>query len=91
MGTFHDDKCPLHGITVVVDTPGPRVYVGRCDDMDDREIVLMDADVHEERPGGPSKEAYLARAARVGVFKRHDRLVIPRSEARSVRRLSEMA
>ena len=32
MGTFHNDKSELHGITVVVDTKGPKVFVGRCDD-----------------------------------------------------------
>ena len=32
MGTFHHDKHELHGITVVVDTEGPKVFVGRCDE-----------------------------------------------------------
>jgi len=91
MGTFHHDKCELHGITVVVDTAGSRVYVGRCDDMDEREIVLMDADVHEARPGAPSKADYLARAAKYGVWKKHDRVVVPRAEAVSVRPLRELA
>ena len=44
MGTFHDDRGPLHGITVVVDTKGPQVYVGRCDTYDARWLVLNDAD-----------------------------------------------
>ena len=32
MGTFHQGKSELHGITVVVDTTGPEIFVGRCDD-----------------------------------------------------------
>jgi hypothetical protein len=36
MGTFHHGRSELHGITVVVDTHGPKVFVGRCDDLDDR-------------------------------------------------------
>ena len=40
MGTFHQDRGELHGITVVVDTRGPRVYVGRCETEDAQEIVL---------------------------------------------------
>jgi len=39
MGTFHHDRHELHGITVVVDTSGPEIFVGRCDDMDDRQIL----------------------------------------------------
>ena len=31
MGTFHQGKGDLHGITVVVDTTGRCVFVGRCD------------------------------------------------------------
>ena len=39
MGTFHQGKSELHGITVVVDTTGPEIFVGRCDDMDDRGVI----------------------------------------------------
>ena len=53
MGTFHQDRCPLHGITVVVDTAGPDVYVGRCDDEDDERVILLDADSHREADGAP--------------------------------------
>jgi len=91
VGTFHRDRHELHGITVVVDTAGPRVYVGRCDDIDREAVILLDADLHEAAPGRPSKAEYLARAARVGVWKKHDRLVIPLAEVASVRRLNEVA
>ena len=39
MGTFHDDMGELHGITVVVDTNGSMVYIGRCHEMDDERIL----------------------------------------------------
>ena len=45
MGTFHHDKGELHGITVVVDTSGPRVFIGRCDILADEKIIL---DIHPE-------------------------------------------
>ena len=90
MGTFHHDKSELHGITVVVDTDGPEVFVGRCDDMDDREVVLHDADVHQAEDGAPTKEEYLEKAARFGVWKKFDRVVIPRSRVTSVTRLGEL-
>jgi hypothetical protein len=90
MGTFHQNKCDLHGITVVVDTRGSEVYVGRCDDMDDRAIVLLDADVHRDGDGGHSKMEYVERAARFGVWKKFDRLVVPRQSVTAVRRLGEL-
>jgi hypothetical protein len=91
MGTFHDGKSPLHGTTVVVDTKGSMVYIGRCWDMDDREIVLVDVDEHEDGQGGRSKADFIREAARVGVWKKRDRLALPRSQVASVRPLGEIA
>jgi hypothetical protein len=91
MGTFHQGKSALHGITVVVDTTGPEIFVGRCDDEDDRGILLNDVDVHREGENGRSKEEYVRRAARLGVWKRYDRLLIPRDRIASVRRLGEVS
>jgi hypothetical protein len=91
MGTFHQGKSELHGITVVVDTTGPEIAVGRCDDEDDRGIVLYDADVHRDGEGGRSKEDYVRRAAQLGVWKKYDRLLIPRDRIASVRRLGEVS
>ena len=48
MGTFHEHTHELHGITVVVDTDGPEIYVGRCHDMDERRVILHDVDVHRD-------------------------------------------
>jgi len=90
MGTFHNDKSELHGITVVVDTKGAKVFVGRCDDMDDASVILLDADEHEDGKGGKSKQQYVERAAKFGVWKKHERLVIPRAEVASVHRLGEV-
>lgn len=90
MGTFHQGRSELHGITVIVDTTGPEVFVGRCDDEDERGIVLNDADVHRDGEGGRSKQDYLRRAAMVGVFAKFDRLFIPRDKVASVRRLGEL-
>jgi hypothetical protein len=90
MGTFHQGKGELHGITVVVDTTGPEIVVGRCDDMDERGIFLHDADVHRDGENGRSKEDYVRRAAQFGVFKKYDHLVIPAEKIASVRRLGEV-
>jgi len=91
MGTFHHGKSELHGITVVVDTTGPEIFVGRCDDEDERGIILDDADVHKDGDDGRSKEEYVKRAAMLGVWKKYDRLLIPSEKVASVRRLGEIA
>lgn len=90
MGTFHQGKSELHGITVAVDTEGPEVWVGRCDDMDDETVILLDADVHRDGDDGRSKQDWLEQAARFGVWKKHDRVVLPRRRVVSVRRLGEL-
>lgn len=90
MGTFHQNKSDLHGITVVVDTTGPEIFVGRCDDMDDRGIFLHDVDVHRDGENGRSKDDYVKRAAMLGVWKKHDMLLIPRERISSVRPLGEV-
>jgi hypothetical protein len=90
MGTFHQGKGELHGITVVVDTDGPEVFVGRCDDVDDRGVFLHDVDVHRDGENGRSKEDYVKRAAQLGVWKKYDHLHIPKARVVSIRRLGEV-
>ena len=88
MGKTCDD--PLHGITVVVDTAGPKLYIGRYHSESESGVLLNDADVRE-MDGSTTKEAYLARSAKYGVFKNTDRVRVPREEITSMRRLIEYA
>jgi hypothetical protein len=90
MGTFHHDKGELHGITVAVDTTGAEIWIGRCDVMTDEHIVLLDADVHSDGDDNRSKAEYLKRAAMVGIWKKHDRVVLPLRDVHSVERLGEI-
>jgi hypothetical protein len=91
--TFHHDRSSLHGITVVVETAGGELWVGRCDDEDGERVILLDADVHREggAPGEDelSREDWLAKADRFGVWPRHRRVVIPRARVESLVRLGE--
>ena len=92
MGTFHHDKGDLHGITVVVDLKDERLYVGRCDTILPHGVVLLDADLHDASAAKPdgttvSKAAYLANAAKFGVWPRIPHVVVPTAEVASVRRL----
>ena len=90
MGTFHHDKGELHGITVVVDTHGPRVFVGRCDTVTPQGVVLLDGDVHTASDDGPTKDAWVEKAAKFGVWKSFDREVVPADEVRSIQRLGDV-
>ncbi len=91
MPQFHEDRGELHGITIVVDTNGPKLYIGRCDVADDEKIVIRDADVHESTDGGASKEAYVQKSLKFGFWKKHDVVTVPAAEVVSVRRLGEIA
>jgi hypothetical protein len=88
--TFHQNRHELHGITVVVDTRGPQVWVGRCHDIDDQGVILLDAFVHEET-AGRSKQQWVHQAAQYGVWKKHDRVVVPNADVVSVTRLGDVA
>ncbi|MBI4577766.1 MAG: hypothetical protein HY722_16005 [Planctomycetes bacterium] len=89
MGTFHQDRGALHGITVVVDA-GRTVYIGRCDEETQEGIHLVDVDEHEDGAGGQSKEDFIRRAARFGAWVRHPRLMVPRDGIASVTRLGDV-
>jgi hypothetical protein len=90
VGTFHQGKGELHGITVAVDTRGPEIWVGRCEEMRPEGVVLLDADVHRDGEEGRSKEQWLERAARFGVWKKFDRILVPTAEVASVARLGDL-
>ena len=89
MGTFHDDKSPLHGITVVVDTADDALWVGRCHDEDGQRVILLDADVHQSGSEA-SRDDWLTKACRFGVWARHKSVVIPREQVVSLRRLGDV-
>jgi len=92
MGTFHQHRGELHGITVVVET-GAELWVGRCDTADDQGVFLLDADVHREGDtpsGARAREDFLRKASELGVWPRHAQVMIPRQTVRSIRRLGEL-
>jgi len=81
MGTFHDTKDPLHGITVVA-IMGDTVHVGRCHERNSTTVVLLDVDSHTEGETGKgadgrSNAEYLERVAKFGVWVKDERLILP--------------
>ena len=91
MGTFHQGKGELHGITVVVDTHGSHLFVGRCDTVTDEGVILLDVDVHDESQNGVTKDEYVAKAAKVGTWKKYERVVVPSDDVASIRRLCDIS
>ncbi|MGE0641354.1 MAG: hypothetical protein AB7P46_13880 [Thermoanaerobaculia bacterium] len=91
MRTFaaHDAKHSLHGITVVVETDGPELFVGRCDDIDERGVHLRDADRHDESDATVPRTTFLARAQALGVWPNLRRVTVPADRVRRVTRLAE--
>jgi len=47
---------------VVLDTPGPMVYIGSLEAYDERGYWLADADVHDRSEGHSTKEEYVSRS-----------------------------
>jgi hypothetical protein len=90
MGTFHPNAPALHGMTVVVEREGSRVYVGRCEDVDDERVLLLDAGVHEPGNGTGTAQDFVQQAARYGVWSTLEVVAIPRREVISLKRLSEI-
>lgn len=85
----HAAKGELHGITVVVDTVGRDLYIGRYFEQRSDGIVLLDVARHTEGADGPTKEQYVRTAARYGQWKELAQVVVPLPEVRSVTRLAE--
>ena len=89
MGTFHQHKSELHGITLVVETSSGDLYVGRCEDEDDRVVILLNADMH--RPTDDiGREEYLEKAVKFGVWSRLPRVELGRDEVTSMQRLANL-
>lgn len=88
MGTFHTGKSELHGITLALRTRD-EVYVGRCDDMNDEHVILLDADGHRDGENGQSADAWLDRAAKFGVAPKLPRLVLPMADVTEYAPLGE--
>lgn len=79
----------MHGMTVVLETSGPKLFVGRFDQQMGEHYLLHDADVFEAAPGGPSREEYLAKSAAWGIWAKQKDLYVLASEVTAMRRLSE--
>ena len=88
---FHPGHNELHGVTVVVETHGPRTYVGRYDSEDAAGVHMLDVGIHEAAGSeGLSKADYIKKSARFGVRTQVKQLVVPAEQVSRIFRLAEV-
>jgi hypothetical protein len=76
--------------TVVLDTAGPFVYLGRLISYDNDGFWLADADVHNCDDGHAPREQYITEAARDGIRVNRERVFVLHSAVISVSALKEV-
>jgi FtsP/CotA-like multicopper oxidase with cupredoxin domain len=86
----HQDRTPLHGITVVVDTTGPRLYVGRCHEEDAERVLLMDATTFEDGQDGKTKAQWVTHVAKFGFWKTLAQVTVPRGDVTAITPLGQI-
>ena len=84
MGTFHRDRDPLHGFTVLAET-AEASYVGRCDDLRDGRLILRDAAACAG--DAAAREAFRRQARARGVWAERARIVLPLAQVVDLRPL----
>jgi len=85
---FHPGHSELHGITVVLETTGDAVYVGRYHEETPQGILLHDVAEHRDLAG---RTEFLRKTMKFGVRAAHPHVVIPTAEVRRLARLVEWA
>ena len=88
---FHPGHAELHGITVVLETTGPVLYVGRYHEETSTGVLLHDVAEHRAEPGGVPREEFLRKTLKFGVHATRKHLVVPTAEVRRISRLLEWA
>lgn len=85
---FHPGHSELHGITVVLETTGDAVYVGRYHEETPKGILLHDVAEHRDQS---TRGEFLQRTMKFGVRADHRHLVVPVNEVARMIRLVEWA
>jgi len=83
---FHPGHDEWHGQTVVLYTKGARTIVGRWDAVNDGQLVMRDAAVHEDPA---TRDEWVANSKTYGIAVQHRTLALPMAEVERVVRLRE--
>ena len=78
-----------HGINVVIETDGTRVYIGRFDSTNGFSALLHDCDVHDIAEGADA-EAYIRETAKYGVDVNHKDVQVDVTAIQRVRLLGDI-
>lgn len=78
-----------HGLNVVIETKGSRVYIGRFDSTTGFTALLHDVDVHDVAPGG-DPEPYIRETALYGVDVKSRDLEVDVLEIKRIRLLRDV-
>ncbi|MHC4389776.1 MAG: hypothetical protein ACYS22_00490 [Planctomycetota bacterium] len=78
------------GQACVLDTLGPLVYLGDLTRVTEHFFELRSADVHDLNAGHGTKERYVLEAARTGVRKSREEVLVRRDAVISLSRLSDV-
>jgi hypothetical protein len=86
---FHPGHEELHGVTVVVEGPSGRTWVGRYHERNARGVMLHDVATHDPATATLPRDAWVARLVQFGIRVDTKHLVVPNEDAGRVIRLAE--
>ncbi|MDQ2670343.1 MAG: hypothetical protein M3Y46_07920 [Actinomycetota bacterium] len=77
-------------MTVVIDTPGTRTWVGRFHEQDEHGVHLLDAAVHDTATAEQSRDDFLRRLLKFGVRAEHKHVLLPSDQVADVTPLRDL-
>lgn len=86
---FHPGHAELHGITVVVETTGDSLYIGRYHEESPAGLVLHDVAEHRSPASDPSRAEFVRATLEFGIHANHKHLVVPAAQVARVTKLRE--
>ncbi|GBD37070.1 hypothetical protein HRbin36_02200 [bacterium HR36] len=89
MAAMDDVLERMVGQMVIVDLESPYVCLGRLELINERYIVVADADLHDMRDSDTTRENYIAESVFTGIKRNRKRVVILRNQVVAISRLED--
>ena len=80
----------LQGQLVVIDVEAPYVYTGTLAELDRQHLVLENADVHDLRDAGTTRELYVLETRMHGVRANRQKVLVRRDQVISISALDDV-
>ncbi len=80
----------LKGRVVVIDVEAPYVYTGTLAELDTHHLVLENADVHDLRDAGTTRELYVLETRTHGVRANRQKVLVRRDQVISISALDDV-